>query len=140
MTDTVIGIMMFFAVIGIVAVGVLLAQFLLKRRTDTRVETEIVPAPEERSQPASLTHFLPEPARVQSRHVTRPAGKAWGDIAYEELPTNFLDTFMIRNFHSIMKRPDISNSSRPWKDFCILNPWAVGMPQVFCDMTGYQLT
>lgn len=73
----------------------------------------------------------------------RPPGHAWGEISPEELSTCFLDSFLFRHFHSVMKRPDLS--LRPelplglWERFCAANEWAKGMPIVFADMTGYTL-
>jgi len=65
------------------------------------------------------------------------------EISTEELPTNFLDSFLIRNWHDIIKVPNSAatwGSSPRWSDLCAVNAWLKNMPELFYRLTGQRLT
>jgi hypothetical protein len=68
-----------------------------------------------------------------------PGQKAWGELPYEELAPMFLDQFLIRYFHDLMKPPDMRMLQTPWKAFLETNPWAKEMPTLFWLLTSYKL-
>lgn len=78
---------------------------------------------------------------VVQRHVEKqvvPSGKAFGRMEYEDVGPDFLDKFLLKYFHSIVITSDGGHAGSQWSKFCMMNPWAKGMPEVFWMMTGYR--
>ncbi len=89
----------------------------------------------------NLDEYQKQPVqREVVKNVT--AGYAFGKLAYEDVPIQFLDSFLLKYFWSIMKVPDmtqaIDKGVGPWLRFCETNSWAKGMPELFWQLTGYK--
>lgn len=86
-----------------------------------------------------------------------PVRRVWDDnrekhglppIPYEEIGPMFLDQFLLRYFHEVMKPyPDRDEGPmapkyayQPWEAFCMLNPWARDMPLLFEQLTSHKLS
>jgi len=68
-------------------------------------------------------------------------GNPWRNISYEMLPVTFMDNFLLRYFYRLIKTPDYTMlGSSPWKAFVTTNPWVAEMPDLYQQLTGYQLT
>ena len=77
----------------------------------------------------------------------KPGGRDWQHdsdglpVDRGLVPTMFLDSFLLRHFHSIIQIPSLSSGFVPtWDGFTKANPWAYGLDQVFLELSGFKLT
>lgn len=71
-----------------------------------------------------------------------PAQEAWGALPYSEIGPMFLDQFLIRWFSEMIVTPEGERMDEvgPWEAFKQVNTWAWGMPALFWQLTGYELS
>lgn len=122
---------------------------------DKRAEQALMPGPytsdlspaevvaiEKRGTPMIFTR-PPAP----SEWKPKPGGRDWQHDSDGQpvdrglVPTMFLDSFLLRHFHSIIQIPPLSSGFVPtWEGFTKANPWALGLDQVFFELSGFKLT
>lgn len=71
-----------------------------------------------------------------------PLQASWGALPSSELTPMFVDQFLIRHFWKILRCPDGRTMSveRPWQGLLVSNDWVETMPQLFWQLTSYQLS
>lgn len=75
------------------------------------------------------------------QRVTK-VGQAWGMLDPEDLPTHFLDTFLLRYFwYGLRGGPFVrSDGNFDWEMLILANPQLKPAPELFHQLTGHKLS
>lgn len=110
--------------------------FTESQRAETPVQRE--------TQNTGIKTFTGQPVespRYWDQRLEKITGGAKTQIPYDDLEGMFLDQFLLRYFYSLMPQGFIwgEATQNPWDDFVLLCPWAIEMPLLFEQLTGYAL-